>query len=54
MIACATPTQLSGELELLRAAADISVAAHTTEMQNVKCGNYESEAESLFRYVHFA
>ena len=36
---------------MLRAAAEISAESHIIAMQNVGCGNYESEAESLFRFV---
>jgi hypothetical protein len=39
------------ELDVMRAASLIAAAEHSTVMQYVRCGNYESDAESLFRYV---
>jgi Xaa-Pro aminopeptidase len=39
------------ELDVMRAASLIAAAEHSTVMQFVRCGNYESDAESLFRYV---
>eukprot|EP00729_Bicosta_minor_P005868 gene5868-32049_t len=50
-LATARATKTDGEIELLRAASEVSVESHKTIMAHVKCGNYESEAESLFRYV---
>jgi Xaa-Pro aminopeptidase len=50
-LAAARVIKTNGEIELLRAAAELSVDAHKTIMSHVRCGNYESEAESLFRYV---
>ncbi len=34
-----------------RVGSAISVQEHEAIMMHVRCGNYESEAESLFRYV---
>eukprot|EP01050_Picozoa_sp_SAG11_P002394 SAG11_NODE_121_length_15851_cov_6.082466_4_plen_360_part_00 len=39
------------ELEVMRVAAAIAVEEHKAIMRYVRCGNYESDAESLFRYV---
>jgi len=39
------------EISAMRAAAEVGVQEHIVVMQNVRCGNYESDAESLFRYV---
>jgi len=39
------------EIAAMRAAAEVGVQSHIVVMQNVRCGNYESDAESLFRYV---
>jgi Xaa-Pro dipeptidase len=39
------------ELAVMRAASLIAVEEHSAIMQYVRCGNYESDAESLFRYV---
>ena len=39
------------ELEVMRVGSAISVQEHEAIMMHVRCGNYESEAESLFRYV---
>lgn len=50
-LAAARVVKTDGEIELLRAASEISVDSHKTIMAHIKCGNYESEAESLFRYV---
>ena len=39
------------ELEVMRVGSAISVQEHEASMMHGRCGNYESEAESLFRYV---
>ncbi|KAJ9464641.1 Xaa-Pro dipeptidase [Diplonema papillatum] len=43
--------KLDDEVELIRAATQIAVEEHKKVMQHITCGMWESDAESLFRYV---
>eukprot|EP01047_Picozoa_sp_COSAG01_P067219 COSAG01_NODE_9444_length_2446_cov_1.365999_3_plen_222_part_00 len=47
----ARTVKTDAELEVMRVAAAIAVEEHKATMMYVRCGNYESDAESLFRYV---
>ena len=44
-------TKTDMELDVMRLASAIAVEEHKAIMQFVRCGNFESDAESLFRYV---
>lgn len=50
-LATARVIKQSGEIEMIRAATDITAEEHMLVMRGIKCGNYESDAESLFRYI---
>ena len=47
----ARATKTPGEVAVLAAASAVSVKEHEAVMMHVRCGDYESDAESLFRYV---
>ncbi len=50
-LAAARVIKTPGEIEMLRAAAEISAESHKLLMRHIRCGAYESDAESLFSYV---
>lgn len=51
-LATARAIKTPAEIALMRAVSRVSVDAHIALMKHIKCGNYESDAESLFRYVN--
>lgn len=51
ILGTARSVKTSGEIEMIRAATDITAEEHKLVMRNIKCGEYESDAESLFRFI---
>eukprot|EP01059_Diplonema_ambulator_P033921 TRINITY_DN735_c0_g1_i2.p1 TRINITY_DN735_c0_g1~~TRINITY_DN735_c0_g1_i2.p1 ORF type:complete len:544 (+),score=182.76 TRINITY_DN735_c0_g1_i2:594-2225(+) len=51
VIAQARVTKTAKEMEVMRVASLIAVEEHKTIMTHIECGMWESDAESLFRYV---